>query len=105
MDEQEGFGRLPEMMTPDAELYRLIGKRLRARRRSLDLTQSEVARACDTTFQQIQKHEAGGHPVSVGRLLRLAEVLQVPIGYFLEASVEEACAPLADQKRAGRASG
>lgn len=92
-------------MTPDAELYRLIGKRLRTRRRSIELTQAEVARACNTTFQQIQRHEVGEHAMSVGRLLRLAEVLQVPIGYFLEPSVEEVHPPLADQKRAGRAGG
>jgi transcriptional regulator with XRE-family HTH domain len=89
-------------MTPDAELYRLIGKRLRARRRALELTQKEVAQACDTTFQQIQKHESGQHPMTVARLLRIAEALQVPMDYFLEPGVEEAH-PAADQRRAGGA--
>jgi transcriptional regulator with XRE-family HTH domain len=90
-------------MTQDADLYRRIGKRLRTRRRSIELTQAEVARACDTTFQQIQRHEAGERAMTVDRLLRLAEVLQVPLGYFLEASVEEAYPPLADQRQAGAA--
>ncbi len=92
------------MMTPDPELYRLIGKRLRSRRRSLELTQSEVARACGTTFQQIQRHEAGEHAMTVARLLRIAEALQVPLGYFLEPAVEETYPRLAEQNRSGAAS-
>lgn len=95
--------RLAFTMTQDTELYRLIGKRLRSRRRSMELTQREVARACDTTFQQIQKHEAGAHTMTVGRLLRLADALQAPIGYFLEPSAEEAYPPFADPKRSGAA--
>ncbi len=90
-------------MTQDADLYRLIGKRLRTRRRSLELTQTEVARACGASFQQIQKHEAGEHAMTVARLLRLAEVLQVPIGYFLEPSVEEAYPSHVDRQRSGAA--
>jgi hypothetical protein len=95
------FARLALTMTTDADIYRRIGQRLRARRRALELTQAEVGRACDTTFQQIQRHEAGYHPMTVARLLRLAGVLQVNIGYFLEASIEETEVPFTDQKRAG----
>jgi transcriptional regulator with XRE-family HTH domain len=64
----------------DAELYCAMGKRLRARRRLLGLTQSEVAAGCGLTFQQIQKYEAGATSISVGRLLALSSVLQIQAG-------------------------
>jgi transcriptional regulator with XRE-family HTH domain len=60
----------------DEELYKSLGRRLRARRRFLDLTQAEVARACGTRFQQIQKYEAGA-ALSVCRLLKIATALQI----------------------------
>jgi transcriptional regulator with XRE-family HTH domain len=63
----------------DEDIYRAIGGRLRARRRSLDLTQREVAMSCGLTFQQIQKYEAGLVAMPVGRLLMLAQVLEAPL--------------------------
>jgi transcriptional regulator with XRE-family HTH domain len=63
----------------DEDIYRAIGGRLRARRRSLEMTQSEVAMSCGLTFQQIQKYEAGLVAMPVGRLLMLAHVLEAPL--------------------------
>ena len=74
----------------DQDLYRLIGKRLRARRRILEMTQTQVARACGTTFQQVQRHEAGERAITVARLVRLAAALRTPIDYFLEPSIDAA---------------
>lgn len=84
----------------DQDLYRLIGKRLRARRRLLELTQTEVARACDTTFQQIHKHETGACVLSVGRLIRLAQVLRAPVTSFLEPHTDRALDQLQRDNRA-----
>jgi transcriptional regulator with XRE-family HTH domain len=63
----------------DEDIYRAIGRRLRARRRSLAMTQREVAVSCGLTFQQIQKYEAGLVAMPVARLITLAEVLQCPL--------------------------
>jgi transcriptional regulator with XRE-family HTH domain len=52
------------------------------RRRQLGLTQAQVAAACDTSFQQIQKLEAGELGISVVRLILLAAALQVPPDYL-----------------------
>jgi len=68
----------------DQELYQLIGRRLRARRRLLEMTQSDVASACGTTFQQIHKHETGAGTLSVARLLKLAQVLRTPVAELIE---------------------
>tara|TARA_A100001011_G_scaffold400506_1_gene515610 strand:- start:5842 stop:6204 length:363 start_codon:yes stop_codon:yes gene_type:complete len=61
-----------------------LGKKLRLRRTSLGLTQTQVAKAINVTFQQIQKYEKGTNGVSSARLLQLANFLKVPIKYFFE---------------------
>lgn len=66
------------------ELNQHLGKQLRKRRSSLGLTQTQVARAINVTFQQIQKYEKGTNGVSSSRLLQLAIFLKVPVKYFFE---------------------
>ena len=66
------------------ELNQHLGRQLRTRRSSLGLTQTQVARAINVTFQQIQKYEKGTNGVSSSRLLQLANFLKVPIKYFFE---------------------
>jgi transcriptional regulator with XRE-family HTH domain len=62
----------------EQDIYLTIGRRLRARRRLLDLTQRDVGALCGVTFQQVQKYEAGEVKMTVSRLLRFAEVLRMP---------------------------
>jgi transcriptional regulator with XRE-family HTH domain len=50
----------------------------------LDLTLSEVAAACEISFQQVSKYEAGEAAISVSRLLKLSQMLGVPIAYFID---------------------
>ena len=61
-----------------------LGKKLRLRRTSLGLTQTQVAKAINVTFQQIQKYEKGTNGVSSIRLLQLSNYLKVPINYIFE---------------------
>lgn len=61
-----------------------VGRRLRARRRLLGLTQDALASAVDIKFQQIQKYESGSNRVSASRLWALAKALDVPVSYFFE---------------------
>tara|TARA_B100001027_G_scaffold210595_1_gene177904 strand:+ start:2522 stop:2887 length:366 start_codon:yes stop_codon:yes gene_type:complete len=67
-----------------AQLNQHLGKKLRLRRTSLGLTQTQVAQAINVTFQQIQKYEKGTNGVSSARLLQLSSFLKVPIKYFFE---------------------
>ena len=67
-----------------AQLNQHLGKKLRLKRTSLGLTQTQVAQAINVTFQQIQKYEKGTNGVSSARLLQLANFLKVPIKYFFE---------------------
>jgi transcriptional regulator with XRE-family HTH domain len=54
------------------------------RRMMLQMSQSAVADALDLTFQQVQKYEKGSNRISAGRLLRLANLLEVSVLYFFE---------------------
>ncbi|MEP3347927.1 MAG: helix-turn-helix transcriptional regulator [Litoreibacter sp.] len=59
-----------------------IGKRLRHRRWMVGMTQGELAGALGIRFQQIQKYESGSNRVSASRLWDIAQVLDLPVGYF-----------------------
>ena len=61
-----------------------LGKKVRARRLTLGLTQSQLASKIGVTFQQVQKYEKGTNGVSSAKLIYIAHALQVPITYFFE---------------------
>jgi len=67
---------------------RVVGQRLRWRRRELKLTQEQLGEKLGLTFQQVQKYEKGVNRISAGRLFEVSEVLTVPVSYFFE-GVEE----------------
>jgi transcriptional regulator with XRE-family HTH domain len=50
----------------------------------LDMSQQQLAAALGLSFQQVQKYETGTNRIGAGRLQRLAEILEVPIGFFFE---------------------
>jgi transcriptional regulator with XRE-family HTH domain len=62
----------------DAEIGRLV----RAQRKQLGLTQTDLAERIGITFQQVQKYEKGTNRISIGRLTRIAEALEVPPTFF-----------------------
>jgi len=61
-----------------------VGRRLRARRRLLGMTQEILANSVDIRFQQIQKYESGANRISASRLWSLAKALEVPVSYFFD---------------------
>lgn len=60
-----------------------IGDRIRARRTQMGLVQEQLAASLGISYQQIQKYENGANRITVGRLLELAQRLEVPVTYFL----------------------
>ncbi len=58
--------------------------RIRLRRALLGMSQSDLAKALGITFQQVQKYERGSNRVSVGKLYRLADILDVPMMFFFD---------------------
>ncbi|KXV00373.1 transcriptional regulator [Gluconobacter potus] len=61
-----------------------VGNRIRLRRTLMGLSQEKLGEALGLTFQQIQKYERGANRVGASRLYDLAQVLDVPIGFFFD---------------------
>ncbi len=61
-----------------------VGRRLRDRRRTLDLSQQDIANILSISYQQVQKYESGLNRVSAGRLYLLAHIMHTDVGYFYE---------------------
>lgn len=67
---------------------RVVGQRIRWRRRELKLTQEKLGELLALTFQQVQKYEKGVNRVSAGRLFEISGVLGVPVSYFFDGAEE-----------------
>lgn len=61
-----------------------VAGRIRLRRGLLGMSQSDLARALGITFQQVQKYERGSNRVSIGKMYRMAEILDVPLTFFFD---------------------
>lgn len=66
-----------------------IGRRLRAFRALVGVTQASLAEAAGLTFQQIQKYETGKSRVSASMLCRFADILGVSPGALLPAGASD----------------
>ena len=64
-----------------------IGRRIRALRIEYGMSQTTLAVKLGITFQQLQKYEKGVYRVSVGRLVRVAEGLGIPISFFFDSQM------------------
>lgn len=61
----------------------LIGERLRFYRKKRGLTQVSLSAMIGISAQQIQKYEIGKNRISASRIKQLAEILDIPVHYFL----------------------
>ena len=81
--------RVREETGPDAaELAyrRLVGRRVRQRRRALKLNQQQLADAVGVSRNYISDLEQGQHAVNAWRVVRLSAVLQAPATWLLDPS-------------------
>ena len=77
---------MAKIMNPDGP-HRLdiaIGHRIRERRRSMGMSQQELAEAVGITFQQVQKYERGSNRVSFSRLVGIAGALRCRLAELAE---------------------
>ena len=68
----------------------LVGRNIRVLRQDRGMSQTELARKIDVTFQQVQKYENGTNRVGSGRLFKIASVLNVSITAFFEGAKQVA---------------
>ncbi|MBR5904640.1 MAG: helix-turn-helix domain-containing protein [Alphaproteobacteria bacterium] len=59
-----------------------IAQRIQLRRVMLGMSQSDLAKYCGISFQQIQKYETGGNRISASRLFDLSRALETPVSFF-----------------------
>jgi transcriptional regulator with XRE-family HTH domain len=68
---------------------RHVGNRLKTRRQKLGLSQAELAKRLNISFQQIQKYEKGSTRLGASRLQQLCRILDVQISYFFEGGPQQ----------------
>ena len=61
-----------------------VGKRLRARRLILNISQESLGNAVGVSFQQVQKYERGINRIGASRLYDFAEALSIDVSYFFD---------------------
>lgn len=61
-----------------------VGQRIRTRRRMMNMSQGDLAKALGITFQQVQKYERGANRVSASRLVDVGQALGVSIAWFFD---------------------
>lgn len=78
---------------PLDRLDRHVGDRIRLRRTTLGVSQSELGEQLGVSFQQVQKYERGATRVSASRLWDIARALDVNIAYFFDQIGREVAPP------------
>jgi transcriptional regulator with XRE-family HTH domain len=61
-----------------------VGQRIRQFRKATGISQTELADQVGVTFQQVQKYENGKNRVGAGRLIQIADALDIPITAFFD---------------------
>ena len=69
-----------------------LGLNVRFWRLARGLSQTQLANRLGVTFQQVQKYESGDNRVSIGRLVKTAAILRIPVAALFEGT--EADGPL-----------
>lgn len=62
----------------------VIGKKIKARRKALKMTQMDLAYLIGVSFQQVQKYENGNNRISMTTFLNICEGLHVNPSYFFD---------------------
>ena len=74
---------MAETRKPDG-VDKHVGERVRLRRIMLKMSQTELGNKIGVTFQQLQKYEKGANRIGASRLYQMAQILNVPPGFFFE---------------------
>lgn len=64
------------------EIDHHIAQRVQLRRIMLGMTQSDLAKKCGVSFQQIQKYETAGNRIPAARLFDLSQAMETSVSFF-----------------------
>jgi transcriptional regulator with XRE-family HTH domain len=73
-----------------------VGSRVRMRRRTLDMSQTDLGNALGLTFQQVQKYEKWSTRIGASRLRHISQI-QVPVPFFFEGAPASLGWPAAEE--------
>lgn len=71
-------------MTQQPSIEQFVGNKIRERRKLLKLNQTELATMLGLSYQQVQKYESGATTLTLGRLMHIAQILNVQPNYFYD---------------------
>ena len=80
-----------------------VGRRIAEKRLALGYNQSDLGRALNLTFQQVQKYEKGTNRVSASKLWLIAQFFKVDLSYFFDGLSDSNASEEAEQPEAGTA--
>ena len=63
-----------------------VGRRIRGKRRALGLSEDRLARSLGVDADALQAYERGTERVPSEHLIRLSEIMEVPLSYFFPAT-------------------
>src|SRR6202035_1254990 len=66
------------------QVDKYFGDRLRARRIMMKMSQEDLGKSLGVSFQQIQKYEKATNRLSAAMMVRVADILDVDVGYFYD---------------------
>jgi transcriptional regulator with XRE-family HTH domain len=78
------MGTSPSKRQDGRSVDRHVGERIRHRRAEVGLTQEDLGRILQISYQQIQKYETGANRISAGRLFEVGRALTVEVSYFFD---------------------
>ncbi len=61
-----------------------VGQSIRVHRKNAKMTLQGLADRLGIAYQQVQKYETGVNRVGAGRLMEIAEILNIPVASFFE---------------------
>lgn len=67
-----------------------IGQNIKQARQSRSISQQDLARHLDISYQQVQKYERGNNRISAGRLYQVAQLMDIPVEHFYRGALETA---------------
>ena len=61
-----------------------VGKKIRERRRALDMSQTDLGDYLGLSFQQFQKYERGANRISASKLWAVSNLFEVSVEWFFD---------------------
>lgn len=84
MKSEPGSGSSSDRRKRSRLLDAEVGQSIRQHRKNAKLTLQGLADKLGIAYQQVQKYETGVNRVGAGRLMEIAEILNIPVANFFE---------------------